>query len=158
MHPQLGTWPACALTRNRTKWLFSSQADSQSTEPHQPGLTPCSWGKRVRPSLPCMLEFRQNMAEPASCWGRGCRPAGSPFAGSFPETGFLEYVDHPLMSTLCPPKSHRKAQDWLQETFQVASLHGRGHCPSLDCYHWWQRQTWPSAHHAIQALMPPEHH
>ena len=39
--PLLGTWPAtqaCALTGNRTSEPFGSQANTQSTEPHQPGL------------------------------------------------------------------------------------------------------------------------
>ena len=39
--PQLGTWPAtqaCALTWNHTS-SRDMQASTQSTEPHQPGMT-----------------------------------------------------------------------------------------------------------------------
>ena len=38
--PYLGTWPttqACVLTGNQTSDPYSSQASTQSAEPHQPG-------------------------------------------------------------------------------------------------------------------------
>ena len=40
-HPPLGTWPtiqACALDWESNQQPFDSQASTQSTKPHQPGL------------------------------------------------------------------------------------------------------------------------
>ena len=39
--PLMGTWPAtqaCALDWDSNQWPFGSQAGTQSTDPHQPGL------------------------------------------------------------------------------------------------------------------------
>ena len=41
LHPLLGTWPAtqaCALTGNQTSNIYGSQAHTQFTELHRPGL------------------------------------------------------------------------------------------------------------------------
>ena len=52
-----GTWPTtqvCALTGNQTCDLFSFQASTQSTEPHQPGLSTVSFALSTQLVLPLL--------------------------------------------------------------------------------------------------------
>ena len=69
--PPLGTWPAtqaCALDWKLNRRPFGSQAGTQSTEPHQPGLFSCALNIRSAWSREaCLIRVGGRMLSPCLC-------------------------------------------------------------------------------------------